>query len=441
MLALSDTFIKLKHMLRSQLLVNARHYLVINVVSGAIPFLLLPVLTRYLSPEDFGIVALYTALSAVVSALFTLGCNGAVSRIYFDLAEGEVAAFVGTCLSLVAMCAGSLSLVIFLASDLIAEATRFPACWLWAVSLSACAQAVFNIGLAVFQVRGNVRQFAVAQVAQATLLAIFTLALVVGLSFDWRGRVVAQAVSTSIASFGVLYYLVRHCGVPFCVETKYVRQALRYGLPLVVHVLSGIAISLADRFIIARLMNLRETGLYAAAGQVTAVLVFVIDAFNRAYSPWLFSVLTAGEPEMRRKVVKGTYLYFLVIFVVAMTFAVAATQLLGLFLGEKYAGSAQYILWMALAATLMGMYYMVTLYIQFAKRTEYLAAITFVVGVGNVISCYLFVHQWGGIGAAYAAALAQGGMFLASWFAAARLVPMPWTRPGWGRGPAALNGT
>lgn len=429
----TDSFDKLKHLLHSPLLVKARKYLAFNLISGAIPFLLLPVLTRYLSPEDFGTVALYTALSTVVSGLFALGVNGAVSRLYFDLDEEKFAAFIGTSLCLVTLCAGILSVAIFNAGELIANIIHFPARWLWAVTFTAFSQAVLSVGLAVFQVRSDVYRFGVAQIAQATLLTVLTLILVVGLSFDWRGRIIAQVLSTSIVAIGSVYYLVRRLGVPLRVEANYVRQALRYGLPLVGHIIGGVVISMADRFIIAKLSGLQETGLYAAAGQVTAVLVALIDSFNRAYSPWLFSVLKAGDLEMRRKVVKGFYLYFLVIFVVAMTFAVGATQLLGLLLGEKYAASAQYIYWMAFATALMGMYYMVTLYIQFAKRTEYLAAITIVVGVGNVISCYIFVRQWGGIGAAYAAALSQCGMFVVSWITAARLVPMPWACIGWGR--------
>ncbi|RTL56005.1 MAG: hypothetical protein EKK46_05300 [Rhodocyclaceae bacterium] len=422
----AEAFDKLKSLLRSPLLVSAKYYLLVNIVSGAIPFLMLPVLTRYLSPEDFGTVAIYTTLSAVISALFTLGVNGAISRIYFDLTEDKFAEFIGTCMVLVACSAAVITIVMFLLADLITGATKFPSAWLWAVAITACAQSAINVALSMFQVRGLVRQFAVVQLSQSLLLAIFTLVLVAGLSFDWRGRVVAQAISSGAAGCAVVFALIRYYGVPVRFEAQYGCKALRYGLPLVVHVLSGIAISLVDRFIIARLLTLRDTGLYAAAGQVTAALIFVIDAFNRAYAPWLFSALASNDLEIRHKVIRGTYIYFVVVWLVSMLFAFVMSRLMGLFLGEKYIAASTYIVWMAAAAAFMGMYYMVTLYIQYSKRTEYLATITLSVGIFNVILCYAFVDLWGGIGAAYASTTAQACMFFLSWLVAARLVPMPW---------------
>ena len=188
-------------------MVVARQYLLVNVICGTIPFLMLPVLTRYLSPEDFGIVALYTSIVAVVSAVFTLGVNGAVSRIYFDLSEKGFADFVGACLVLILISTIGFSILISIFSHQIENGSKFPASWLWAVIITACAQAVLNVGLAVFQVRNMVRQFAVVQVFQIILLAIVAIVLVVFLDYDWRGRISAQIISVSTAAVGLLYYL------------------------------------------------------------------------------------------------------------------------------------------------------------------------------------------------------------------------------------------
>lgn len=44
---------------QSSLFRNARIYTVANALNSAIPLLLLPILTRYLSPEEYGMVAMF----------------------------------------------------------------------------------------------------------------------------------------------------------------------------------------------------------------------------------------------------------------------------------------------------------------------------------------------------------------------------------------------
>lgn len=412
--------------MRIPLFVSVQKYFLLNIISGIFPFLMLPILTRYLLPEDFGHLAIYTTLSAIVSAFFTMGVNGAIGRVYFEQSKADFTKFIGTCLVLITLSSVVVSTLILSALIFTNMDINLKWLWFWTVTVTAFAQAFFAVGLAVFQVENKVRLFAVTQISQATLLALLTIIMVVGLSWDWRGRILAQAIATCLTAIGVLFYLVHHQGVSFKIEVKFLRSALRYSLPLMVHVISGIAISMADRLIIARQLNLSEAGLYMVASQVTVVLAYLIDAINRAYSPWLFKVLASGESEIRLKVVKGTYIFFLIILIIAVTYAQLVIKFMDMFLGNSYSGSGIYIFLLSIASSLMGMYYMVTLYIQYAKRTEYLALITLIVGLINIISCYYFVMVWGGIGAAYSSVLSQACMFVFTWLMAIRLVKMPW---------------
>ena len=63
------------------------HSAVYGLSVGLLPltgFLLLPVYTRHLSPEHFGLLALLTVTSGVLSFLYDLGMVNALFRRYFD---------------------------------------------------------------------------------------------------------------------------------------------------------------------------------------------------------------------------------------------------------------------------------------------------------------------------------------------------------------------
>ena len=50
-----------------------------NVINKAIPFFLLPIMTRYLTPIDYGIVATFNVLLAVMVVFVGLSMHGAIN--------------------------------------------------------------------------------------------------------------------------------------------------------------------------------------------------------------------------------------------------------------------------------------------------------------------------------------------------------------------------
>ena len=62
-------------------------YLLSNLVSAAVPFLLLPFLVRLISPSEYGQVALFTGIFQVGLAFVGMNTIGAVKRRYFNQSE------------------------------------------------------------------------------------------------------------------------------------------------------------------------------------------------------------------------------------------------------------------------------------------------------------------------------------------------------------------
>lgn len=411
---------------RSTLFRHAWTYTIANALNSAIPLLLLPVLTRYLSPEEYGLVAMFTVLTAVVAAIAGLGTHGAVTREYYLRSRKEFAGFVGTCIFILAASSVALLGLIALFSRMLTGVTGIPEHWLAAAVLMGAGQLLCSIGLVIWQVRGLPAIYGIFQISMSLINALLSLALIIGMEMGWQGRVVGQVAAVS--SMGVLAtaLLARGGWIRFRFSREHARQALRYGVPLVFHALGATAVAMTDRTLITNLVSLDETGLYVVAAQIAMVVTFLADSFNRAYAPWLFEKLKEGNPAVMRRIVTGTYWYFAGILLLAGLLILAAPPLIGFVVGPKFAGATHYILWLSLASAFGGMYYMVTLYIQFSGKTERLAAVTLTVGALNIPLCYALIQWQGGIGAAQATAVSQLLTFIATWAMAARLIDMDW---------------
>jgi O-antigen/teichoic acid export membrane protein len=101
-----------------------------NVLSGAIPLLLLPVLTRVLSPADFGLAAMFSVVLAMLVPVVGLGTKHAFMVRFFGEHGGDMGHFLTTCLTLTAASSALLALLVLPFHRVLTAVTQLPAGWL-----------------------------------------------------------------------------------------------------------------------------------------------------------------------------------------------------------------------------------------------------------------------------------------------------------------------
>ena len=58
-----------------------------DVATSIVSLLLLPIYTRYLTPSDYGVIAMLLTIEAVAKVLFRWGVDTAFMRLYYDCAD------------------------------------------------------------------------------------------------------------------------------------------------------------------------------------------------------------------------------------------------------------------------------------------------------------------------------------------------------------------
>lgn len=87
---LIDLF-KFSDIVNHKLFRNSFVYTGSNIIRNAIPFLLLPVLTHYLTPTDYGVVATFEVLLAIAIVFVSLSMHGAVAVNFFQIENHTMA--------------------------------------------------------------------------------------------------------------------------------------------------------------------------------------------------------------------------------------------------------------------------------------------------------------------------------------------------------------
>ena len=410
----------------SKLIRSAGVYTAANLANAAIPFLMLPVLTRVLPPSGYGVIAMYGAVLGIMSAFTGLSADGAVSVRYVDREGTDFPRYVGSCLYLLLGSTLATLLVVSLLGAPLSRFTSIPVFWLlMAVPTSACTF-LCNVRLGIWIMSHRSVAYGSFQVLQSALNMGLSLLFVLWFRQGYQGRLWGQSAALGLFATLALVSLVRGKLASFSPCREYLRDALAFGVPLVPHVIGICLIGLADRFIINQKLGLTEAGIYLVAVQLGMGLSVLSDAFNKAFVPWLYNQLKLDSAEARCQIIRGTWAYFAGALGIAGLVAALSYWIVLFVAGPKYLGAAGALAWQALGQAFLGMYLMVTNYIFYARRTRPLALITFISGGLSLSLTWLLVPLLGISGAGLSFALSMCVRFLLTWTLAQRVCPMPW---------------
>ncbi|MGY2221498.1 lipopolysaccharide biosynthesis protein [Pseudomonas gingeri] len=400
-------------------------YALANVINSAIPFFLLPVLTRVLAPTEYGVVAMFTTVIGVLSAFTGLSIHGSVSVRHFD-SNTDHPRFVGACLGVLAMSTSLVLLVVWLMAGSLVQSTGVPEGWLLVAVLVSAAQVIVQVRLVIWQVRNEVLRYGLFQILQTALNLSLSLGLIFLFGLGWEGRALGITVAVFLFAGLALYGLQSRRLVRWSLDRDYIRAVLRFGVPLIPHAVGAMMIAMSDRFIITHLLGIGVTGAYAVGVQMGMVVGLLADAFVKAFGPHLFSELKTRDSSSGLRMVRQCAVVFAGFLALAVGYVSVLPYLYPFIVGEQYSTSLPVAQLIGFGNAFMGMYYVVAGFLFFFERTVPLAKLTLTVGLLSVALTYSLVTWVGVIGAAWAYVLVQFMFFLGAWYLAQKVFPLPW---------------
>ncbi|WP_110250637.1 flippase [Streptohalobacillus salinus] len=412
--------------LKSNLFKTAGIYTMTSVINSAIPFFLLPVLTRYLSPVDYGIVSMFGMLVSFIAPFTGLSVHGAIARMYYEKDTVDIKEYITNSIYILISSTLLVAVIFFMFSSAIANVSSVPIQVLWMVIVVSFAQFITKIVLTLWQVQVKSIQYGVYQISQTALNMLLSIVLVVFVDLTWSGRVYAQVVSLMIFVLISFFILIKNNWLKFSYNKTYIKHALGFGVPLIPHALGGVLMTMTDRIFITNMVGIETTGVYTVGYQIGMIINLLATSFNQAYVPWLYSKLKENIMATKKRVVKFTYLYFIIILLMSVVLSLIAPSFLSFFVGREFGNSSIYVTWIALGYAFNGMYFMIGSYIFYAEKTSYLAWVTFTAAVLNIGLNYVLISKYGAIGAAMATTLIYFIKFILTWILSSKAYKMPW---------------
>ncbi len=394
--------------------------------------LLLPVFTRYLVPEQLGIVSLSLRLSMVLSVLVHLELSSALKIRYFRTEPSLRAELVRTILLGQAMLAVVICTVLSVAGIWLAERLlpNLPlsreyvfALWLMIVWSPLYSSFVYLAAhLMALQERAGKAVLITASVFLLQIaLGVFVVVVLGWQGFGRQSMICSATVIVGCSSFCFLW---RRGQGNFDFATF--RRLLAIGVTFVPHALSGLLAVAVNVWLLNRLVSPAALAVYSIALMFPKLITLTITSIGNAAYPTLARLMSDGSDEAKRK---QSRLYTMLIMGVASLtlgvwlFGPAAIRLLTT---PEYHDATRVVPILALASLFLGLYLVVSQPAFYFGGGLWLSAGSLASIVVATMFSLLLIPRFGQYGAAWAMVSCYATRCLVAVVASRHLYRLPW---------------
>lgn len=390
-------------------------------ISLIIGFFTVPITTRLINPEQYGIFSLFNLVINLGLLVFLLGFDQGFVR-YFNEEENKYSLLYLSIKYPLLLFLACIPLIIIFRNKMsyfIYKENNFYMLIIFIISLFFSIINRFSFLIVRMNKRGLIYSF--LQIFKQ----IFNFILII-LIYKLYGN----SYKVLILSYSFSLILVTILSVLFekriwindnreNLNTN-IRNLFNYGYPFILTMSLTWLFESADKLIIKLFSNLVELGLYAAAFKIIALINVIQSGFTMF---WVPAAYEKYSQEPNNKVFFNqvfnyiSFIMFLLAIIVLMS-----KNLMILLLGEKYYLASQIMPCLVFMPIMYTVSETTVLGINFSKKTKYHIIVSLITAIFNIIGNMVLVPKFGAIGAAISTGIAYFLFFYLRTYFAKKLI-------------------
>ena len=399
------------------------------LATNVLPLITLPIFTRILSKEDYGVYALAQAYAILVGSLANFGTTISYERNYFQYRSDrrQSAQLLFSSIAFVAFNTLLLGVLTYVfrapLSKLVTGSSAFGHLLFYAF----CANCLAHLTQYYFTYYRNSEKsasFVSYTIGGNFLNFLLSIVLVAWLRIGVVGLIYSQLISSALL-FAVLSGKFTAV-FPLTFNKKILGESLKISYPLTPRIFLGTIDTQFDKYMIGLLNSLGGVGIYRIGQQVAMLVFSFMNQLENVFMPQVYKKMFGSKEKGGEEI--GAYLtpFVYVSITLAVLISLFAEEVISLLIPKSFHGAIDIVSVLTIYSGLLFFGKIIGTQLIFTKKTHLTSLMT-LVGLGLNIGLNIpFILKWGAIGAACAVLLADilsRGIFF---FVAQRYYEIKW---------------
>lgn len=362
-------------------------------LNNGLNFLLIFILSVYLSKDDFGVLNLFNTFILIITVFISLSTQSYFSVAYFKKSKEELERTVNSIVIISFLTFLCFLIVIFLFSDKISILIGFSTKYQIYAVIICFLQLFYTFNLEIYRLEEKPIKYGVLTSVWVVFNFLITLYFCLILRQGWFGRANAQILSAIIFFVFNIYFLNKrgYFNWKFPHKKDFV-ESMKFGLPLIPHNSTVWIRQGMDRYFLNFFYGAALVGSFSFAYNFAGIIMMVGTAFNATNSVYIYKNLKKGENEQIKKKLISQIKIMSALFFIITIVCILVSYLIIKFALPKYIDAIPYLLPLCLMGFFQCIYYLFVNFLFFFNRTKTLMYITFSISLLHLGFSFLFTR-------------------------------------------------
>ncbi|MDO4485126.1 MAG: polysaccharide biosynthesis C-terminal domain-containing protein [Bacillota bacterium] len=392
-----------------------------NLIIKGVNFFLLPLYTKYLTPEILGVSDTISTFTSMVFPILVMGLDSAFSAFYFDKKSPIYQHKVFNTVWWTLLFVSSIPIIMAIASKYISillfgtgEYTL-----LIGIALVSVSMNIWYLPFAIYvRVENRMLLFSVVNFISSLSMIMLNITFLSLLKIGVYSLILSATIVNMIQ---VILYL-KLSGIKPKIsnyDRNLSKQMLKYSLPLIPNVVATWILNMSDRYIVLYFCGEGDVGLYGIAARFGTMVSLVANGVYMAYTTYAFDKKNDSDaPKQYARILNA---FTFTVLIICFTGSLFSKEIISIMTEKSYINSYLLLCPILFSQLLYGINTIVGYAMGFAKKTKYIFIATTVGAVINIALNFMLIPRFGVIAAAYTTLISFAIMTIITYIFAQKL--------------------
>lgn len=255
-----------------------KYYFVGSVFQKIIPFIFLPIYTKYLTPADYGIYSLLVVVNTWAEKLINSPVGNGVTRYYHNPEiAGKRGEMVFSGWAYAVFTSTIIAAIFYFFSDTLSQLILGTSEYGKAIQLFALNLILNPLGVLMYsllRVKGNAKPFVAISILSSIISSVCQLIFLVYYDLGFVALIYGLIITAFINLIGLIGYTIKD--LKFSFEISLLKRILYFGYPLVIAALVAVLSKSIDRFLLNKQFGLEEVGLFSFGVKIASIILIIL---------------------------------------------------------------------------------------------------------------------------------------------------------------------
>ena len=364
-----------------------------SLFTSIIGFALTPILSHFLTTEDFGYLGWFTILSQLFVPLISLSMNSIIGRSFHT--RNDINALVASAIIAISAC----TFLFFIGTVFFAlfSLLTIPYYLVFLSLFTAYFTVISAVFLTLFQMQEEPITWGKVVIVNTLVSVAVTFLCLFYFRDDYYSRALGLFSGQCCAAIVGFIYIKRNYDLSFCFNLDHIKYFLKIGVPLSIAALSAWALMSVDRILIEKIIGLKDMGEYVFAVTLASPVLILQTTYTRVWGPYAYKLLASNRyQELRKKLYYSIGGYIAVGFL----FSVISPYIYYQLVDSTFFPSVILVPLLVIAIVIQGFQNLLLPFITHKQKTKIIGYLGVISISFNLICNYYLINNFGVIGAA-----------------------------------------